>query len=915
MNSASVYGGAVFTRIALASSTIGLGFLSQSSATQTSRLSSTSTPLMNVSPTVKKLSESESSQSKKIDPLSDSAIIQIEYTQKQLECAEKLGVAASECTRNGHLINTENNPIEKRTTENINLQQACANRLEVNLESCNTHGVFTNRNEQVSNAILNQLNVDSWDNVTANDLAEITRLDLRNLGITTLSESDLDGLTGVTTLLLNNNQLTSISISSTLSSLEVLYLNDNQLTSISIPDTLINLNWLYLNNNRLTSVTIPDTLVNLNWVNLSENQLTSISIPDTLINLAWLFLNDNQLTSITLPDTLRSLTWLYLNENQLTSFTIPDTFTNLERLNISNNQLSSITIHDTLSKLVRLNLNNNQLSSFTVPATLTELHWMNLGSNQLSSITIPDTLTKLTWLYLNNNRLSSFAIPSTLTELGWLFLNDNQLTSFTIPNTLTNLTWLYLNNNQLTTMTIPETLTNLFRLYLNNNELTSITLPSTLNQLQLLLLQDNQFTNFTLSHPLPALRHLNLGNNPLITLSAPWNEMPKLSGLTISGSENLLITADILNFPFANNAHLWLDNDSQLSINENTYQWIDVKDIFGNSVTSSTADIDEIWPEFQFRFPDLSELSSVQISFLADLETLPSHSFPRIPITIAQLACAEKLGVAPENCNRQGVYLSRNIHVKNSILENVSATTWDDVTKDMLKGIKDLHLEKKGITSLNTNDLDGLNLESLYLHLNELSELPSGLLDNMPDLKIFYAHNNNLSEIPEGFFDNNPDLQTIYLQKNQLHSLPKNTFSDIHKLRSLRLHINHLSTLPPDFLSQSTRLRELTLYSNPLLISENIFTRLLVQEPNAVRKFRIVYDRLSTYSNILVELGNGTTIPLSTVVPFFEHETNINNLIFYPSTISEPDSTTLLTDSQRTFLCRYLDNPSPSLYC
>ena len=309
--------------------------------------------------------------------------------------------------------------------------------------------------------------------------------------------------------------------------------------------------------------------------------------------------------------------------------------------------------------------------------------------------------------------------------------------------------------------------------------------------------------------------------------------------------------------------------------------------------------------------------------------------------TQSQIACAERLGLNLAACNEHGVYIHRNQAIRAYILSVVSATSMDDVTQDMLDGIRGLHLAGAGITSLRARDLDGLNLRFLYLQNNELSELPEGLLDNQTELETFYVHNNDLTEIPQGFFDNNPLLKTIYLHKNDLQLLPEDTFSSLNALTHLRLHKNQLSNLPTDFLSESTGLERLTLYGNPLQISEDVFRNLQSQNPNSRGNFKVIYDSSSTNTNILIEINNGNTIPLAevlhdrfspntnhlielnnaetipltAVISFFEHATERKHLVFYPSTLSEPRLTSALSDSQRAFLCRYLDRPSPSLGC
>jgi len=79
--------------------------------------------------------------------------------------------------------------------------------------------------------------------------------------------------------------------------LEVLYLSDNQLESL--PDSigkLTNLGTLVLNNNQLTSLKGIGNLTNLKWLDLSNSKLTSLKGIGNLTNLLNLYLNNNNLS-------------------------------------------------------------------------------------------------------------------------------------------------------------------------------------------------------------------------------------------------------------------------------------------------------------------------------------------------------------------------------------------------------------------------------------------------------------------------------------------------------------------------------------------------------------------------------------------------------------------------------------------
>ncbi len=96
------------------------------------------------------------------------------------------------------------------------------------------------------------------------------------------------------------------------------------MTNFSFLSGLTNLTELYLNDNQLASLTLPAGLTSLNRLNLEHNRLTDVSFLSGLTNLTALYLDNNQLTSLTLPAGLTSLTWLGLSGNPLTTFVLPE---------------------------------------------------------------------------------------------------------------------------------------------------------------------------------------------------------------------------------------------------------------------------------------------------------------------------------------------------------------------------------------------------------------------------------------------------------------------------------------------------------------------------------------------------------------------------------------------------------------
>ena len=284
-------------------------------------------------------------------------------------------------------------------------------------------------------------NTDISEGLTDAQLQQITSLSCGSNNI--VNTKGIEKMTALTSLSLNDNQLTSLDVSNN-TALTKLFLWNNQLTSLDVSHNTA-LTELYLWNNQLTSVNIPNSTT-LTDLRLHDNQLTSVDVShNTALTKLWLYNNhltsidvshntalidlylyNNQLTSIDVSNNT-ALTNLWLYNNQLTSINIPNS-TTLTDLYLYNNQLTSIDVsHNTA--LTSLSLHHNQLTSIDVSHN-TALEKLNLGGNQLTSIDVSHN-TALIDLYLYENRLTSLDVSSNAT-LSNLETEENVLISTSV---------------------------------------------------------------------------------------------------------------------------------------------------------------------------------------------------------------------------------------------------------------------------------------------------------------------------------------------------------------------------------------------------------------------------------------------------------------------------------------------------
>ncbi|MDR2513115.1 MAG: leucine-rich repeat domain-containing protein, partial [Puniceicoccales bacterium] len=243
----------------------------------------------------------------------------------------------------------------------------------------------------------------------------LTTLHLENRNISSLA--GVEHFVALQRLDCYNNQLTTLP--ELPSGLQRLDCHNNQLTTL--PELPSSLEWLYCNNNLLT--TLPELPSGLQGLNCDNNLLTTL--PELPPNLKEIYCHDNQLTA--LPELPSGLEWLYCNDNQLT--TLPELPPNLKRIYCHDNQLTALP--ELPSGLLFLNCNNNQLTALPEPPL--SLKWLYCRNNQLTKLTaFPMFLPNLLVLCCDNNQLTSLpTLPPNLKELE---CQNNRLTGFNIPS-------------------------------------------------------------------------------------------------------------------------------------------------------------------------------------------------------------------------------------------------------------------------------------------------------------------------------------------------------------------------------------------------------------------------------------------------------------------------------------------------
>lgn len=343
----------------------------------------------------------------------------------------------------------------------------------------------------------------------------VTRLELRNYIVDTLSASSIGYLANLTELKLQQTQIQNIENSTfeNLEHLERLDLSQNGLENITVATFagLTTLRYLDLSTNQLVHICGAfSELINVEQLNLRENKVPHLRSGSLtgLMRVQYLNLDSNQISSIDVG------TFQYL--------------TNLVHLILSNNPLTQLTRLDFFSSRL-LYIDVSHVGLRRVPQSLTQVvRDLRLAKNNLTQIHLGDfdSYPHLGLLVLDDNLITDIENDALGRQesLLRLWLNGNQLRR--VPTNLPpTLRTLYIEENQLEVLGSYsfQGLTNVEQLFLQRNRLREMAPCAFCDLVSLrgLDLQANllEHLNDGVFANLSKLESLDLSQNPLKSLS------------------------------------------------------------------------------------------------------------------------------------------------------------------------------------------------------------------------------------------------------------------------------------------------------------------------------------------------------------------------------------------------------------
>ena len=616
--------------------------------------------------------------------------------------------------------------------------------------------------------------------ITTAELAGVAELNFLGFSLSStlrgsnLKSGDFAGLTGLTNLNLDSNQLTTLpaDIFSGLSALTSLRLDNNQLSTLptGIFAGLTSLTTLNLSGNPLPA-SLPASL----FADLPAT--ATITLPTgTTINAA----------APTTVGTIANITNLVANGN-------PQTVDVADKFSDPN---------DTLTYTVESN--NTATVTVAVSGSTITITPVAIGTADIT-ITATDTAGQTATQTLMVSVNAQEADPTDLCSRNAIVQRDilSEVSGKTNCKAITptdlagidRLTFIYVDDGGPSNIVGHGGLSNgdfagltgLTRLKLDFNRLT--TLPagifSGLSALTLLRLDDNQLSTLPsgVFAGLTSLTTLNLSGNPLpASLPASlFADLPATATITLPTGTTINAAAPTTVGTIANITNLVANGSPQT---------VDVANKFSDTGDTLTYTVES----------NNTATATVAVSGSTITITPVAIGTADITITATDTAGQTATQTLMVSVNAQEAdptdLCSRTAVVKNLIISEVSGkTNCADITTAELAGVAELNFLGFSLSStlrgsnLKSGDFAGLTgLTNLNLDSNQLTTLPADIFSGLSALTSLRLDNNQLSTLPTGIFAGLTSLTTLNLSGNSLPtSLPASLFADLPATATITL--------------------------------------------------------------------------------------------------------------------------------
>ena len=273
------------------------------------------------------------------------------------------------------------------------------------------------KDENLKNAILeiirdvegdegkNNITMSDIDTITSDELPSGKQLNLAGKNITDLSGLELFADKGIEWIYLDWNNISDMSVLSSLTTLTKISASGNQVSDISFLQNLQDLQNINFSNNNISNINVLSNLANIKYLYLDNNQIQDITAIGNLSNLRELSIAGNEIINIDLLTKLTTIENIDASRNSITSIANFSNNTTIEKINLNYNQLQSLNGIEKLTNIEILSASNNKIEDFSSIGNLSKLYNLNLNKNEINSIGILDNNNVIEYLYLDANHI------------------------------------------------------------------------------------------------------------------------------------------------------------------------------------------------------------------------------------------------------------------------------------------------------------------------------------------------------------------------------------------------------------------------------------------------------------------------------------------------------------------------------
>ncbi len=256
--------------------------------------------------------------------------------------------------------------------------------------------------------------------------ADTTQVDLSGLGLKNSDIKNLKELKKLTTVLLNDNNITDLSVFSEMSRLEGLWINNNSVSDLTPLKNLKNLKWISAENNKISSLSPLSGTRNLEQLWCGGNPISDLSPISKNKGLIYLGVSDCDVNSFSALSGMNDLELIYAADNNISDISPLKNTKKLREFFIDRNPVTDLSPISGNKNMVRMGMagcNIGSLSALSGMTKLEELYAFTCGLTDLSPL---KKCVSLRHLDIKYNYFSDVSPLAQCNEISFLVLSGNQ---------------------------------------------------------------------------------------------------------------------------------------------------------------------------------------------------------------------------------------------------------------------------------------------------------------------------------------------------------------------------------------------------------------------------------------------------------------------------------------------------------